>query len=36
MGDQEWKRQAKEMEAILKTVEGDDDRHYSADQKKNL
>ncbi|KAJ5936474.1 hypothetical protein N7454_005109 [Penicillium verhagenii] len=36
MGDQEWKRQAKEMEAILKTVEGEDDRSYSAAQKKTL
>ncbi|OQE21381.1 hypothetical protein PENSTE_c012G00111 [Penicillium steckii] len=36
MGDQEWKRQAKEMESILKTVEGDDDRSYSAEQKKDL
>ncbi|KAJ5752331.1 hypothetical protein N7520_009248 [Penicillium odoratum] len=36
MGDQEWKRQAKEMEAILKTVEGEDDRSYSAEQKKTL
>ncbi|KAJ5675904.1 Delta(7)-sterol 5(6)-desaturase [Penicillium macrosclerotiorum] len=38
MGDKEWKRQAKEMETILKTVEGDDDRSYSADtqQKKDL
>ena len=28
MGQTEWKRQAKEMETILKEVEGDDDRSY--------
>ncbi|CAG8244400.1 unnamed protein product [Penicillium salamii] len=36
MGDKEWKRQAKEMESILKDVEGEDDRSYSADKKKDL
>lgn len=36
MGKQEWQRQTKEMEAILKTVEGEDDRSYSAQQKKDL
>ncbi|KAJ5570347.1 uncharacterized protein N7459_009777 [Penicillium hispanicum] len=36
MGEQEWQRQSKEMEAILKSVEGEDDRKYSAGQKKNL
>lgn len=28
MGKKEWDKQAKEMENILQTVEGDDDRHY--------
>ncbi|CDM37631.1 hypothetical protein CBS147339_9063 [Penicillium roqueforti] len=36
MGDKEWKRQAKEMESILKDVEGEDDRSYSSEKKKNL
>ncbi|KAJ6076614.1 hypothetical protein N7499_008595 [Penicillium canescens] len=36
MGDKEWQRQAKEMETILKDVEGEDDRSYSSDKKKNL
>ncbi|KAJ5475995.1 Sterol delta 5-6-desaturase [Penicillium sp. IBT 31633x] len=36
MGDQEWKRQAKEMESILKDVEGEDDRSYSSNTKKNI
>ncbi|KAJ5612379.1 hypothetical protein N7510_005573 [Penicillium lagena] len=38
MGQQEWQRQAKEMETILKDVEGDDDRSYmtSAEAKKKL
>lgn len=37
-GEEEWKRQTKEMETILKDVEGDDDRAYLADSqtKKNL
>jgi lathosterol oxidase len=38
MSDKEWERQSKEMETILKDVEGDDDRTYSASTKtkKNL
>ncbi|GAD99321.1 sterol delta 5,6-desaturase ERG3 [Paecilomyces variotii No. 5] len=38
MGKEEWERQTKEMETILKTVEGSDDRQYLAegDAKKNL
>ena len=28
MGKQEWERQKKEMEKIVKEVEGDDDRSY--------
>ena len=28
MGQKEWERQAKEMETIVKEVEGDDDRSY--------
>jgi lathosterol oxidase len=37
MGEDEWKRQTKEMEHILKDVEGDDDRKYLTDEtiKKN-
>lgn len=36
MGAQEWSRQSKEMEEILKDVEGEDDRSYmTPDQKKN-
>ncbi|PYI23299.1 sterol delta 5,6-desaturase ERG3 [Aspergillus japonicus CBS 114.51] len=30
-GQEEWKRQTKEMETILKTVEGEDDRSYLAE-----
>ncbi|KAL4782756.1 hypothetical protein BJX76DRAFT_331926 [Aspergillus varians] len=38
MGEDEWKRQTKEMETILKHVEGEDDRNYLAeeDAKKKL
>jgi lathosterol oxidase len=38
MSEKEWQRQSKEMETILKDVEGDDDRTYSASTKtkKNL
>ncbi|KAI9367106.1 hypothetical protein BJX61DRAFT_350931 [Aspergillus egyptiacus] len=38
MGEDEWKRQTKEMETILKDVEGEDDRKYLAEEvgKKNL
>ncbi|KAF9892188.1 c-5 sterol desaturase [Aspergillus nanangensis] len=38
MGEDEWKRQTKEMENILKDVEGDDDRKYMTETeiKKNL
>ncbi|OJJ43723.1 hypothetical protein ASPZODRAFT_135732 [Penicilliopsis zonata CBS 506.65] len=37
MGKQEWERQSKEMETILKDVEGKDDRTYlEKDAKKNL
>ncbi len=38
MGEDEWKRQTKEMETILKDVEGDDDRMYLTEEtsKKNL
>ncbi|KAJ5902480.1 hypothetical protein N7495_003008 [Penicillium taxi] len=36
MGDKEWQRQIKEMETIVKDVEGEDDRSYSAEQKKTL
>ncbi|KAL2007194.1 hypothetical protein VTN00DRAFT_8632 [Thermoascus crustaceus] len=38
MAEQEWKKQTKEMEAILKTVEGTDDRSYVNEEtaKKNL
>lgn len=38
MSEKEWSRQSKEMETILKDVEGDDDRTYSAStqSKKNL
>lgn len=32
MGKKEWERQAKEMENILQTVEGDDDRHYVGEE----
>lgn len=36
MGEKEWSRQAKEMEQILSTVEGEDDRSYMAStEKKN-
>ncbi|KAL1972474.1 hypothetical protein VTN31DRAFT_6888 [Thermomyces dupontii] len=35
MGKEEWERQSKEMEMIVKTVEGDDDRKYVNDDKKN-
>ena len=28
MGKEEWENQAKEMEKIVKEVEGDDDRSY--------
>ncbi|KAL2862984.1 sterol desaturase family protein [Aspergillus lucknowensis] len=38
MGEDEWKRQTKEMEDILKDVEGEDDRKYLTDEagKKNM
>ncbi|EAW08607.1 sterol desaturase family protein [Aspergillus clavatus NRRL 1] len=38
MGEEEWKRQTKEMESILQTVEGQDDRQYCAPKeiKKNI
>ncbi|EPS26087.1 hypothetical protein PDE_01023 [Penicillium oxalicum 114-2] len=38
MSQKEWQRQSKEMETILKNVEGDDDRTYMASEnkKKNL
>ena len=38
MGKEEWSRQSKEMEDILKTVEGSDDRTYlsNGDSKKDL
>lgn len=32
MGQKEWERQVKEMESIVKDVEGDDDRSYGADK----
>ncbi|KAH8431231.1 sterol desaturase family protein [Aspergillus melleus] len=32
MGEKEWKRQTKEMETILKDVEGEDDRKYLAEE----
>jgi lathosterol oxidase len=32
MGKKEWEKQAKEMENILQTVEGDDDRHYLGEE----
>jgi len=28
MGKKEWEKQSKEMETIVETVEGGDDRHY--------
>ena len=34
MGQQEWQRQTKEMETILKDVEGEDDRKYLAEESK--
>ncbi|KAA8643190.1 hypothetical protein EYZ11_010326 [Aspergillus tanneri] len=38
MDEKEWKKQTKEMETILKDVEGDDDRNYLAEEetKKDL
>ncbi|KAL1980574.1 hypothetical protein VTN96DRAFT_3942 [Rasamsonia emersonii] len=38
MAQEQWEKQTKEMESILKTVEGDDDRQYVSDEakKKNL
>jgi lathosterol oxidase len=34
MGKKEWERQTKEMESIVKTVEGDDDRRYTSEETK--
>ena len=34
MGKQVWERQAKEMEKVVKDVEGDDDRHYGDETKR--
>lgn len=36
MSQEEWAKQTKEMETILKEVEGDDDRVYGGDEKKNI
>ncbi|PKY06887.1 hypothetical protein P168DRAFT_265660 [Aspergillus campestris IBT 28561] len=36
MDQKEWQRQTKEMETILKDVEGEDDRKYLAESKKEL
>ncbi|KAL2216902.1 sterol delta 5,6-desaturase ERG3 [Thermoascus aurantiacus ATCC 26904] len=33
MTQQEWEKQSREMEAILKTVEGTDDRNYESEEK---
>lgn len=34
MDNKEWQKQAKEMETILKEVEGEDDRTYGEETKK--
>jgi lathosterol oxidase len=38
MGKKEWENQSREMESILKTVEGEDDRQYlgKEDTKKSI
>ena len=35
MGKKEWDRQTKEMEKIVKEVEGEDDRSYLPEEKKS-
>ncbi|KAL9093345.1 MAG: hypothetical protein Q9165_004086 [Trypethelium subeluteriae] len=35
MGKEEWERQTKEMETVVKEVEGDDDRTYLPDEKES-
>jgi lathosterol oxidase len=34
MGKKEWERQSKEMETIVKEVEGDDDRNYEDESRR--
>ena len=36
MGAKEWERQVKEMEKLVKEVEGDDDRQYGTQEELEL
>lgn len=36
MGKKEWERQVKEMETLVKEVEGDDDRTYGGEAEKKV